>query len=383
MRRAKQVLPLFLRCPPVGEFPERHRVDCETVSGVKAWRVHEFGEPSQSTRSDSDEVPAPEPDSGELPGARGGHDAQLQRRRQHARALPDRGAATSSTFPAWRSWASWRAPEPVPKVGSASGGGHPRWGLRRLAEWAVGPAAMASKCHRCPSWPTHRRRPSIFRSTCRGSPYREGPGFEPGGTEFLRPRPARGCGSARRPYRSPAWPAQHDRDGQDPRRSWNCAAPSGASVAVDYREREYVAAVLEGDRWRGVDVSVADYNRQRRRRPRRSPASRSTDAHLLVRFASGSEAEDEGIIAAAGALRDFSLCGMCPRLRQRPFRSSRKRPATISPPTPNGGTRRRTGARTRLEQERAAGHRNEVASPTCPRLCRPWRTARPSGAMSP
>ena len=73
----------------------RQRVDCETVSDMRAWQVDEFGEPQEALRLH--DAPAPTAGPGESWCVCCGN-SQLQRRRRRARSLPD-GCATTPLHP--------------------------------------------------------------------------------------------------------------------------------------------------------------------------------------------------------------------------------------------------------------------------------------------
>ena len=108
-------------------------------SAMKAWRVHEFGEPSESLRARRGagadagpgevlvRVAATTLNFNDVDGVRGRY-----RTVRHP----------SPTPPAWRCWAWWRAPVPVPSNGSASG-----WSPYRTAHSAAMRAGRRPERH--------------------------------------------------------------------------------------------------------------------------------------------------------------------------------------------------------------------------------------------
>ena len=83
----------------------------------------------------------------------------------------------------------------------------------------------------------------------------------------------------------------------------------GADVAIDYRTTDFVDAVLEATGGRGVDVAFDSIGGDVTRKTFRCMAFNGR--HLLVGFASGIEAEDEGIVPRPMLFGNFSLCGVC------------------------------------------------------------------------
>jgi NADPH:quinone reductase len=83
----------------------------------------------------------------------------------------------------------------------------------------------------------------------------------------------------------------------------------GAEVAIDYRETDFVDAVLEATDGRGVDVAFDSLGGEVTIATFRCMAFNGR--HLLVGFASGIEAEDEGIVPRPVLFGNFSLCGVC------------------------------------------------------------------------
>jgi NADPH:quinone reductase len=87
------------------------------------------------------------------------------------------------------------------------------------------------------------------------------------------------------------------------------ATELGADVVVDYREDDFVARVLEATDGRGVDVAFDTVGGATTVETFRCMAFGGR--HLLVGFASGIEAEDEGIVPRPVLFGNFSLVGVC------------------------------------------------------------------------
>ena len=83
----------------------------------------------------------------------------------------------------------------------------------------------------------------------------------------------------------------------------------GASVAIDYTESDFVAEVLQATDGRGVDVAFDSVGGQVTTKTFDCMAFNGR--HLLVGFASGIEAEDTGIIPRPVLFGNFSLYGVC------------------------------------------------------------------------
>jgi NADPH2:quinone reductase len=83
----------------------------------------------------------------------------------------------------------------------------------------------------------------------------------------------------------------------------------GADVAIDYRNDDFVARVLDATGGRGVDVAFDCVGGATTVETFRCMAFGGR--HLLVGFASGIEAEDEGIIPRPVLFGNFSLVGVC------------------------------------------------------------------------
>ena len=83
----------------------------------------------------------------------------------------------------------------------------------------------------------------------------------------------------------------------------------GAEVAINYREKDFVEMVLDATDGRGVDVAFDSVGGEVTTKTFRCMAFGGR--HLLVGFASGIESEDEGIVPRPVLFGNFSLCGVC------------------------------------------------------------------------
>jgi NADPH:quinone reductase len=83
----------------------------------------------------------------------------------------------------------------------------------------------------------------------------------------------------------------------------------GAAVAINYREDDFVEAVLQATDGRGVDIAFDSIGGEVTTKTFRCMAFNGR--HLLVGFASGIEAEDEGIVPRPVLFGNFSLYGVC------------------------------------------------------------------------
>jgi NADPH:quinone reductase len=87
------------------------------------------------------------------------------------------------------------------------------------------------------------------------------------------------------------------------------AVELGADVAIDYRNDDFVSRVLEATGGRGVDVAFDTVGGTTTVETFRCMAFGGR--HLLVGFASGIEAEDQGIVPRPVLFGNFSLVGVC------------------------------------------------------------------------
>ena len=83
----------------------------------------------------------------------------------------------------------------------------------------------------------------------------------------------------------------------------------GADVVINYREEDFVAAVLAATDGRGVDVAFDAIGGTITTETFKCMAFNGR--HLIVGFASGIAAEDEGIVPRPVVFGNFSLVGVC------------------------------------------------------------------------
>jgi NADPH2:quinone reductase len=83
----------------------------------------------------------------------------------------------------------------------------------------------------------------------------------------------------------------------------------GAQVVIDHREQDLVEAVLDATGGRGVDVAFDSIGGDVTQRTFRCMAFNGR--HLLMGFASGIEAEDEGMVPRPILFGNFSVAGAC------------------------------------------------------------------------
>ncbi len=83
----------------------------------------------------------------------------------------------------------------------------------------------------------------------------------------------------------------------------------GADVVINYREEDFVTAVLDATDGRGVDVAFDAIGGTTTTETFKCMAFNGR--HLIVGFASGIEAEDEGIVPRPVVFGNFSLVGVC------------------------------------------------------------------------
>jgi len=83
----------------------------------------------------------------------------------------------------------------------------------------------------------------------------------------------------------------------------------GAKVAIDHSREDFVEAALEATGGRGVDVAFDSIGGEITERTFRCMAFNGR--HLLIGFASGIAAEDEGIVPRPVLFGNFSLAGVC------------------------------------------------------------------------
>jgi NADPH2:quinone reductase len=86
-------------------------------------------------------------------------------------------------------------------------------------------------------------------------------------------------------------------------------ADLGAAVTVNYRERPFATEVMRTTEGRGVDVAFDTVGGEVTQQTFRCMAFNGR--HILAGFASGIEAEDEGIVPRPILFGNFSLVGVC------------------------------------------------------------------------
>jgi NADPH:quinone reductase len=271
---------------------------------MKAWRVHQFGEPEEVLRLE--EVPAPVAGPGELlvrvaavtlnfndvDGVRG-------RYRTVRPPLPYTpgmevlgyvdGAGTGAE--------GWLGKRVVAIPGGAFGG---------YAEVAVGPSAMAfemppeSELANAPAaavyFPFHLSWLALH----------ERAKVQAGETVLIHAA-AGGVGSAAVQLAALAGARVIATAGSA--KKVELCRSLGADVAINYLDGDFVDAVLEATGGRGVDVAFDSVGGEVTTKTFRCMAFNGR--HLLVGFASGIETEDEGIVPRPVLFGNFSLCGVC------------------------------------------------------------------------
>jgi NADPH2:quinone reductase len=271
---------------------------------VKAWRVHEFGEPSEALQLD--EVQAPVAGPGEVlvrvaattlnfndvDGVRG-------RYRTVSPPLPyTPGMEVLGTVegagPGAEGWIGKRV---VAIPGGAFGG---------YAEFAVGPSAMAFEMPPESVLPDSAAAAVYFPFHLSWLALHERAKVQPGETVLIHAA-AGGVGSAAVQLASQAGARVIATAGSAAK--LELCRSLGAAVAVNYREDDFVEAVLQATDGRGVDVAFDSIGGDVTTKTFRCMAFNGR--HLLVGFASGIEAEDEGIVPRPVLFGNFSLYGVC------------------------------------------------------------------------
>lgn len=99
------------------------------------------------------------------------------------------------------------------------------------------------------------------------------------------------------------------------------ATDLGADVVIDYRNEDFVARVLDATDGRGVDVAFDTVGGSTTIETFKCMAFGGR--HLLVGFASGIEAEDQGIVPRPVLFGNFSLVGVCHAYTEDPLEFKR------------------------------------------------------------
>jgi NADPH:quinone reductase len=266
--------------------------------------VHEFGEPQDVLRLD--DVPAPTPGPGEIlvrvaattlnfndvDGVRG-------RYRTVAPPLPYTPGmeVLGIVEDAGTGAESWVGKRVVAIPGGAFGG---------YADFAVGPAAMAFEMPPVSELADTPAAAVYFPFHLSWLALHERARLQAGETVLIHAG-AGGVGSAAIQLASVAGARVIATAGSAAK--LNLCRSLGAEVAIDYGETDFVAAVLAATDGRGVDVAFDSVGGDVTTQTFRCMAFNGR--HLLVGFASGIEAEDEGIIPRPVLFGNFSLYGVC------------------------------------------------------------------------
>lgn len=271
---------------------------------MRAWRVHEFGEPEEALRLE--EVPPPAAGPGEVlvrvtaatlnfndvDGVRG-------RYRTVSPPLPyTPGMEVLGYVEGAGSGAQeWIGKRVVAVPGGAFGG---------YAELAVGPSAMAFEMPPESEMPDTQAAAVYFPFHLSWLALHERAKLQPGETVLIHAG-AGGIGSAAVQLANEAGARVIATAGTAGKVEL-CRA-LGAAVAINYLENDFVEAVLEATDGRGVDVAFDSIGGAVTTKTFQCMAFNGR--HLLVGFASGIEAEDEGIVPRPVLFGNFSLFGVC------------------------------------------------------------------------
>jgi NADPH:quinone reductase len=269
-----------------------------------AWRVHEYGEPAKALQLD--EVPAPTPGPGEIlvrvtastlnfndvDGVRG----RYQTVRPPLPFIP--GMEVLGTVEgAGEGAESWLGRRVVAVPNGAFGG---------YAQLVVGPAAMAFEMPPETDLPDAAAAAIYLPFHLSWLALHERARLGPGETVLIHAA-AGGVGSAAVQLAVHAG-ARVIATAGSPDKVKLCRS-LGADVAIDYFDRDFVDTVLDATNGRGVDVAFDTVGGHVTTDTFRCMAFNGR--HLLVGFASGIEAEDEGIVPRPVLFGNFSLYGVC------------------------------------------------------------------------
>ncbi len=271
---------------------------------MKAWRVHDFGEPAEVLRLD--EVPLPPVGPAELlvrveattlnfndvDGVRG-------RYRTVSPPLPyspgmEVLGVVEQTGDGAESWLGKR----VAAVPSGAFGGY--------AEFAVSPAAMTFEMPPESDLPNPDAAAIYLPFHLSWLALHERAHIRSGETLLVHAA-AGGVGSAAVQLATAAGLRVIATAGSDEKVAW--CRTLGAEVAINYRDKNFADAVLEATGGKGVDVAFDTIGGKVTTETFRCMAFNGR--HLLVGFAAGIEAEDEGIIPRPVLFGNFSLYGVC------------------------------------------------------------------------
>ena len=266
--------------------------------------MHEFGEPSEALQLD--EVPAPSPGPGEVlvrvaattlnfndvDGVRG----RYRTVRPPLPYIPGMevlgevvGAGTGAD--------EWIGKRVVAIPGGAFGG---------YAEFAVGPSAMAFEMPPASELADTAAAAVYFPFHLSWLALHERAEVQAGETVLIHAA-AGGVGSAAVQLASVAGARVIATAGSDAK--LELCRSLGAAVTINYTESDFVEAVLLATDGRGVDVAFDSVGGEVTTKTFQCMAFNGR--HLLVGFASGIEAEDEGIVPRPVLFGNFSLYGVC------------------------------------------------------------------------
>jgi NADPH:quinone reductase len=271
---------------------------------MKAWRVHEFGEPDKVLRLE--EVPEPVVGPGELlvrvdavtlnfndvDGVRGRY-ATVRPPLPYTPGMEVLGHVEGSG-PGAGTWVGKR----VVAIPSGAFGGY--------AELAVGPSAMAFEMPAVSELADTPAAAIYFPFHLSWLALHERARVQAGETVLIHAA-AGGVGSAAVQLAVVAGARVIATAGSVEK--LDLCRSLGADVAINYRETDFVDGVLEATDGRGVDVAFDSVGGDVTTKTFGCMAFNGR--HLLVGFASGIEAEDEGIVPRPVLFGNFSLCGVC------------------------------------------------------------------------
>ena len=300
-RRTRCVGSPDARCPPDRTAGGRIRA---TVSAVRAWRVHEYGEPEQALQLDDVPEPVAGPDEllvrvaaatlnfNDVDGVRG-------RYRTVRPPLPfTPGMEVLGRVEAAGRGADGWVGRRVVAIPSGAFGGY--------AEMITGPAAMAFEMPPESELPNTPAAALYFPFHLSWLALHERARIQNGETVLVHAA-AGGVGSAAVQLARVAG-ARVIATAGAPEKVELCRS-LGADVAIDYRRVDFVDSVLQATDGSGVDVAFDTIGGEITTRTFRCMAFNGR--HLLVGFASGIEAEDAGIVPRPVLFGNFSLCGVC------------------------------------------------------------------------
>jgi NADPH2:quinone reductase len=279
---------------------------------MRAWRVHEFGEPEDVLRLE--EVPAPTAGPGEIlvrvaaatlnfndvDGVRGRY-RTVRPPLPYTPGMEVLGLVEETGTGA----EAWLGKRVVAVPGGAFGG---------YAELAVGPGAMAFEMPPDSQLPDTEAAAVYLPFHLSWLALHERARVQAGETVLIHAA-AGGVGSAALQLAASAGARVIATAGSAEK--VDLCRSLGADVAINYLESDFVEAVLNATDGRGVDVTFDSIGGDVTIGTFRCMAFNGR--HLLVGFASGIEAEDEGIVPRPVLFGNFSLYGVCLAYADDPF----------------------------------------------------------------